>query len=102
MKHAFHPEALVEYASAVRGYEESRLALGARFIEQVEAAIMTVCESPERWPVLEQDIRRCLTRIFPFAILYSIEGEYVLILAVMHCHRKPRYWRTRVETASPK
>lgn len=102
MRHAFHPEALAEYASAVRGYEQSQPGLGARFIEHVEAAIVSVCESPERWPILEQDIRRRLTRIFPFAILYTIEEGYILIVAVTHCHRRPRYWRTRVETAPKK
>ena len=66
------------------------------FIEHTEAAIAAVSSSPERWPILEQDIRRRLTRIFPFAILYTVEEDYVLIVAVMHCHRKPGYWHMRV------
>jgi hypothetical protein len=96
MNHAFHPDALAEYAAAVRAYEESQPGLGARFIEHTEAAIAAVSSSPERWPILEQDIRRRLTRIFPFAILYTVEEDYVLIVAVMHCHRKPGYWHMRV------
>lgn len=34
-------------------------------------------------------------RVFPYAILYSIEADYVLIMAVMHCHREPGYWKNR-------
>ena len=97
MKHAFHPDALAEYAVAVRTYEDARPGLAARFIENIEAAISAVCSSPERWPVLEHDIRRRLTRVFPFAILYTVEEDHVLIVAVMHCHQKPGYWRSRVE-----
>jgi len=96
MKHAFHPDALAEYAAAVRAYERSQPGLGGRFVEYMEAAIAAVCGAPERWPILEQDIRRRLTRIFPFAILYTVEEEHILIVAVMHCHRRPGYWRTRV------
>jgi toxin ParE1/3/4 len=32
---------------------------------------------------------------FPYGILYTIEPDYILILAVMHCSRKPGYWKSR-------
>lgn len=38
-------------------------------------------------------MRRCLTRVFPYGVLYSIEEDSVLILAVMHCSREPGYKR---------
>jgi hypothetical protein len=41
-------------------------------------------------------VRRCLTRVFPYAVLYTLEADYALIVAVMHCHQKPGYWRHRV------
>jgi hypothetical protein len=34
--------------------------------------------------------------VFPYAVLYTIESDYVLIIAVMHCHRKPDYWHSRL------
>jgi hypothetical protein len=39
---------------------------------------------------------RCLVHVFPYAILYSIEAKYVLIVAVMHLSREPGYWRHRI------
>jgi toxin ParE1/3/4 len=96
MKHAFHPDALAEYGAAAVAYEERQPRLGERFILSVEDAIASICQAPERWTVLEQDIRRRLTRVFPYAILYTIEEHRVLIVAVMHCHQKPGYWRRRV------
>jgi hypothetical protein len=44
----------------------------------------------------KNEIRRYLTRVFPYAILYSIEADYILIMAVMHCHREPGYWKNRI------
>ena len=89
----FHAEALAEYEDAVKYYESHQSKLGNRFIASAQAALQTILESPARWPVLELDVRRRLTRVFPYAILYSIEN--VLVLAVMHCHQKPGYWRLR-------
>lgn len=91
----FHPEALAEYEDAVKYYESNQSKLGNRFIASVQAALQSILESPARWPVLELDVRRQLTRVFPYAILYSIESDHVLVLAVMHCHQQPGYWRLR-------
>jgi hypothetical protein len=47
-----------------------------------------ICQAPERWTILEQDVRRRLTRVFPYATLYVIEEGHLLVVAVMHLHRK--------------
>ena len=91
----FHPEALAEYEFAVSHYEAHQSGLGARFVSNAESALQSVLDAPLTWPVLEQDVRRRLTRIFPYAILYSIESDYVLVLPVMRCHQQPGYWRAR-------
>jgi plasmid stabilization system protein ParE len=96
MRYEFHPEALAEYAAAARYYAGCHEGLGLRFIANVEAAIREVAAAPERWRLIEQDVRRCLVKVFPYAILYTIEPEYVLIIAVLHCHREPGYWRSRI------
>lgn len=96
MTYGFHPEACLEYKEAAIFYESRRPGLGTAFTLEVEDAIDRILEAPERWQVIEQDVRRCLTRVFPFGILYTIERDSVLIVSVMHLHRKPDYWRSRV------
>lgn len=95
MRLEFHPEAMAEYEFAVAYYEQHQAGLGARFILSIETALQSVVDSPTTWPILEQDVRRRLARVFPYALLYSIEPESILILAVMHCHQQPGYWRER-------
>jgi len=97
MKYEFHPEALEEYRQAALWYAEREAELGLQFIGSVEDAIKRVVDSPTRWRVIDEDVRRCLTRVFPFAILYIIESEFLLIVAVMHCSREPGYWKQRVD-----
>jgi plasmid stabilization system protein ParE len=97
MKYNFHPAALAEYAEAVQFYAENRVDLAQAFINSVEEAIFRIIESQTRFPIVDEDVRRCLTRKFPYGILYTIEDDYILILAVMHCSREPGYWQERVK-----
>jgi toxin ParE1/3/4 len=100
MTYDFHPEARQQYREAAVFYESRRSGLGAAFTLEVEAALQRVLEAPERWRVIEQDVRRCLTHTFPYGILYTIEAESILIVAVMHLRRRPGYWRSRLSGVS--
>ena len=96
MRYEFHPDALGEYREAALWYAE-REALDARkFVASVEEAIARIVEAPQRWRVVDEDVRRCLTRVFPFGILYTIEADFLLIVAVMHFSRAPGYWKSRI------
>ncbi len=97
MKYVFHPEALTEYSQAVEFYAERNKELAQDFINSVENAIFKVIEFPRRWPVIKDTVRRCLTPKFSYAILYAIEEDYILIVAVMHASRKPEYWQERIK-----
>jgi len=96
MKYVFHPAALTKYSEAVEFYSQRRVELAQAFINAVEEAIFRIVDSPTRWAFVEEDIRRCLTRQFPYGILYTVEEDYILIVAVMHCSREPGYWKKRV------
>ncbi|HQT31474.1 MAG TPA: type II toxin-antitoxin system RelE/ParE family toxin [Thiobacillus sp.] len=96
MRFEFHPDALAEYEEAARHDAACQAGLEFRFITAIEHAIQLILDAPDRWSVFEEDIRRCLTRIFPYAILYTVEPDHVLIIAIMHSHREPGYWRKRV------
>lgn len=38
----------------------------------------------------------CIAQAFPFGILYTIEADFILIVAVMHFSREPGYWKKRL------
>jgi len=41
------------------------------------------------------EFRRSLVNRFPFGILYSVQNDQIYILAVMHLHKEPGYWKKR-------
>ena len=96
MRFEFHPEALAEYEAAALFYRDLRQGLELRFIESVENAVVRVLEAPRAWRKFDGEVRRCLTHVFPYAVLYTLEPDHILVVAVMHCRREPGYWRRRV------
>jgi len=65
MRCEFHPAALEEYEESARYYAGCQDGLELRFMASVEAAVRQIADAPDRWRVLEQDVRRCLTKVFP-------------------------------------
>lgn len=96
MRFSFHPQAEEELFAAIEYYEECESGLGQAFLLEVMTAIANVTDFPTAWTKVDNDVRRCLTHRFPYAILFSIEEDTVLILAVMHLKREPGYWRSRL------
>jgi len=98
MKHSFHPEALEEYLGAVSYYADISPQLAESFIKAVESGLDEIVTYPEAWQTVEEDVRRHLIRRFPYSIYYCIEGDLIMIYAVMHMSRHPDYWKSRVES----
>jgi plasmid stabilization system protein ParE len=96
MKYAFHPEAEAEFLDAIDYYEDCARGLGYDFTIEVHSTIENILSFPKAWTILEDVIRRCQIRRFPYGIVYSQDGEVIFILAVMHLHRDPDYWKDRV------
>ena len=92
---SFHPEALLEFEAAAAHYDGEQPGLGHRFIGNVESALDRICAFPSGSPELLPGVHRCLVRVFPYAILYAEHDGGVVVLAIMHCHRRPGYWRHR-------
>ncbi len=99
MRYEFHPDALAELKDAAKYYAAGEAGLDLCFVDSVEETIGRILEAPDRWRIIGEDVRRCLTHVFPHGVLYTIEQDYVLILAVMHCSREPGYWKYRLGQA---
>ena len=100
MNYRFTPEALREFEEAARYYAERQQGLELRFIESIHSTVQRILCDPVRWRIFKGDIRRCLAHVFPYAVLYAIEPGGVIVIAVMHTHREPDYWRKRVRKDS--
>jgi plasmid stabilization system protein ParE len=91
----YHQAAEEELLNEI-GYLELRVpGLGRRFYAEVRRAENLLSQFPESAPEVLPGIRRRNLRKFPFSLIYSIEMDGLLILAVAHQSRRPRYWLPR-------
>jgi hypothetical protein len=93
----FHPDAELELLDSIEYYETRQPGLGEAFSLEVEATVHNIQLYPGTWPVLEGQVRRCLVHRFPYGVLYAQEPGKILVLGIMHLHRKPGYWKNRVD-----
>jgi plasmid stabilization system protein ParE len=98
MRVIFTRIATQELEDAVRFYELEYAGLGRRFKEEVKKATLRVAEYPKAWSIERGEVRKCLLHRFPYKLLYSVEEDHVLVIAIAHQHRKPDYWVGRDET----
>jgi toxin ParE1/3/4 len=94
----FDIDARAEFLAAVAFYEDCQGGLGRRFRELVEAEIENIVAMPFRFRLLRTPFRRCLVFGFPYAIIFSIEPNFILVIAVAHTRRRPNYWSSRAKT----
>ena len=81
---------------AANYYGQQQDGLQHRFIDKVELTVKQILNDPKRFRFFEEDIRRSLTPVFPYAVLYTIEPEFIHIIAITHCARRPGYWKGRL------
>lgn len=91
----FHPDAESEMIETAAYYEAQQPDLGRRFLASVQDAVNRIRFSPCLYPVVELDVRRCLTKTFPFGVIFRERPEEFVIVAIMHLHRDPDYWKSR-------
>ncbi|MCK7520248.1 MAG: type II toxin-antitoxin system RelE/ParE family toxin [Ignavibacteriales bacterium] len=92
MKILFSKFAKNELDDAVTFYETELAGLGRLFKEEIKSSVSRIKEHPEAWSIEKGDVRKALLHRFPYKILYSIEKDHIVILAIAHQHRKPNYW----------
>jgi plasmid stabilization system protein ParE len=98
MRVIFTRIATQELEDAVRFYELEYAGLGRIFKEEVKKAALRVAEYPKAWSIERGEVRKCLLHRFPYKLLYSVEEDHVLVIAIAHQHRKPDYWVGRDQT----
>lgn len=96
MKIEFLAIAQTELDEAYQWYETQQKTLGLQFLNEIDASLRRIAAYPESFIKINDGIRRCLVKRFPYGILYGIDVDKIIVVAIAHLHRKPDYWLARI------
>ena len=96
MRIRFLEAAQREVDDAVAWYNEREEDLGRDFLDELDRVIRRIKSFPLASTQIEPGIRRCLLARYPYALIYGIDEDMIVVVAVSHLHRQPRYWIDRL------
>jgi len=88
----FLPPAGQELDDAVEWYDRQLPGLGTEFLDEVDKALHRIAVYPHSCEEIETGLRRCLLNRFPYGIIYGLDETIIVVVAIAHLHREPRYW----------
>ena len=91
----FHIEAEAELNEAVSFYEALVPGLGKSLTAEVKKTVRLVQAHPAAGQNVSARLKKSLVHRFPYSLIYSVDAQSILILAVAHHRRRPGYWRKR-------
>ena len=97
MKISFLEQAQLELDDAIEYYNDQLTGLGDQFLQEVLETLNRIGTFPDAWHPLSENTRRCQTKRFPYGVIYSIQDNEIIVVAVSNLHRKPDYWLSRVK-----
>ena len=89
-------EAQEDLIAGFHFYEQREIGLGSYFLDCLFSDIDSLLLYAEIHQVVF-GYYRCLSKRFPFAVYYDVEGELIRVYAVLDCRRNPSWIRKRLK-----
>jgi toxin ParE1/3/4 len=91
-------EARRDIAESARWYRERSVRAAGDFLDAVGVALARIEAHPTAQVIIDQETgaRRALVRKFPHRVLYLIEGDQLVVFAILHHGRGDPAWRKRI------
>lgn len=84
-----------EVDDAFRWFEERTEGKGLAFLDELDRVVRMIRSFPFAAFEIEPEIGKSLLARCPYAVVYGIEDEALVVIAVAHTHREPFYWMDR-------
>lgn len=90
------PDAKSDLEDALKFYSEVSPKLAKTFGKRLYESIDRIIEAPVRNPKVRGEYRKLNFRQFPFQLIYRIEKDKIIVIAIAHMKRKQFYWKKRL------
>lgn len=84
-----------EIIDAFLWYEQQRQGLGLRFEKEVFEAFDRISQNPFLNRKVSFEKRRAIVKNFPYGVYYQVNGDQIIVLAVVSFLRDPSHWKKK-------
>ncbi len=88
----FSGRAVREVGEAHEWYEGQSEGLGLEYVAALELQLRRLEQAPLLYAQVVPGVRRTFLPRFPYAVFFTVIGDLVQILAVIHNARNPKRW----------
>jgi len=92
----FTEAARAELIEAQDWYEAEVPGLGCRFRAEIDSVVRRMADNPRQFLTVFETVRRARAKKFPYALLFLVEANALLVVACFHSSRDPRHWQKRL------
>lgn len=89
-------EAADEVEHERRWYRRRSVAAETSFLRELDHAVAAVVEAPNMWPRYIDGTQRYVFPTFPFSLVYFVDEDVLVVVAIAAEHKEPGYWRNRL------
>lgn len=94
----FLSAAELEVDEAVAYFDAQRNNLGDRFEQDLQNTVTFITTHPLSGRAISTRVRKFRLRTFRYNIIYIVDPDEIVVVAVAHHRRRPGYWRARLAT----
>ncbi|MGI8772587.1 MAG: type II toxin-antitoxin system RelE/ParE family toxin [Acidobacteriaceae bacterium] len=96
MSLSFAPAAIRELLEAEDWYEQQKIGLSRRFLDDLYACADRIQQHPMAYRLIARNLRRASLSSFPYYLLFRLWNDSIEVVVVAHASRRPAYWSDRV------
>lgn len=85
-----------ELEAAASYYNSQQPGLGQKFLAEVRRARDRIVLLPKAAPEIRGGVRRRSIHRFPYHVIYRLDSDQILVIAIAHKRRRPDFWLGRV------
>ena len=85
------PRAILMTKDAYDWYEVQKSGLGEEFLSELDHIYQKITSHPEYFGKIKKDYRQAALKRFPFVIIFETIKKEVVIFAVFHTRRNPKF-----------
>ena len=96
MQLKYAKQAISEVDEALAYYNAIDPAHSKKLVFEIDETLRLICAMPMAWKTIDDGVRQCRVKVFPYTFLYAYSFDVVTNIAFANTHRRPNYWRDRL------